>query len=251
MNSAEDCMLPVELERAGFLPLPGNHVGAGAGCTTRQNPVINFSSRCSLGPVSHSVSPWIKPLLYKTISVDQRGTQPAFSCIRLPAVAKMITFLPASLRYYTRNVCFVDLPQEEVVVDFLSRCGATVNIAFINAPASAPALLPIVAALPLEHLSCRLMSSFQLFPFPSAFYGDHSLTHLDILDRLLEVLVFVYGNQTQLDENRAHAELVELVCDSRIVMLVVTNRLADWEMGARGGEDLGGILLRYVYRKEQ
>ncbi|KAF7368607.1 hypothetical protein MVEN_00184600 [Mycena venus] len=52
--------------------------------------------------------------------------------------------------------------------------------------------------------------------------------------KLLQVLVWVYGIQELLDENRARAELTD---DPRFVTLVSGELLLDWEAGARGGED--------------
>jgi hypothetical protein len=165
------------------------------------------------------------------------------------------------------------------VVDLLSRCGVLDNLAFIKTYLGSAALLPILGALPLRHLSLALRQSFQLFPWPNPFDGGHSLfsqiTRLGILDKqvqvddrrtwsglaqiprlthlsalsymsesvshgvlkhckFLEVLVFVCNDQEQFDQNQARAELTD---DPRFVMLVVTDRLSDWEMGARGGED--------------
>ncbi|KAJ7234937.1 hypothetical protein C8J57DRAFT_1379698 [Mycena rebaudengoi] len=52
--------------------------------------------------------------------------------------------------------------------------------------------------------------------------------------KFLEVLVFIYRDQEQFDQNLARGELTD---DPRFVMLVVKDRLLDWETGARGGED--------------
>ncbi|KAJ7216015.1 hypothetical protein GGX14DRAFT_562456 [Mycena pura] len=74
----------------------------------------------------------------------------------------------------------------------------------------------------LTHLSTRTYMS------ESVLHGV--LQHCNAL----QVLVWAYGTQELLDENRAHAALID---DPRFVTLVSSEVLLDWETGARGGED--------------
>ncbi|KAJ6526760.1 hypothetical protein B0H19DRAFT_1196931 [Mycena capillaripes] len=216
--------------------------------------------------------------MYQTLSIHISVSSPKIFRLPLRAVAKLITGKPASVREHTRHVCFGDIRWANVIVDFLSRCEATTDLALINTRLwSHPDLLRVLGPLPLQRLSFTLRSLDTVFPWPNPFDGSHPLfsriTHLDIQDwqidewqtwsglaqiprhthlstanfmsaaviqgvlkhcTQLEVLVMVYPNQNRLDEGRVRAELSD---DPRIVLLMITNRLVDWETGAREGED--------------
>jgi hypothetical protein len=222
----------------------------------------------------------IQPLMYQAVSIHMSIVLlPAIFRLPLRAVAKLITVNPARVRAHTLHVCFVEMRLADVVVDFLSRCGATVNLAFFDTRLWHPNLLPILGALPLQRLSSTLRSIAQLFPWPNPFDGSHLLfsciTHLDILDwfepgdewrtwsglaqipqlthlstanfmsksvvqgvlrhcKSLKVLVIIFRSQIRLDECRLRWDFTD---DPRYVMLLVADRLLDWEAGARGGED--------------
>ncbi|KAJ7266455.1 hypothetical protein B0H12DRAFT_1099634 [Mycena haematopus] len=201
-------------------------------------------------------------------------------------VAKLVKFHPLALEH-TRHVCFMNVYIPDVLGDFLSRCEGIVNLAVINARVQHPELF--LEAQPLQRLSFPLATLQQLFPWPNPFDGSHPIfsriTHLDILDnrindwrtwsglahipqlthlsshdvmsdsvvqgvlkqcKRLEVLIFVYSSQARLDGDQAHARLTD---DPRFVMLVVEDRLVDWETGSSGGEDYWAVASALVKKR--
>ncbi|KAJ6558035.1 hypothetical protein B0H19DRAFT_1149558 [Mycena capillaripes] len=227
--------------------------------------------------VAQRAKTWIQPVMYQVLSIHPHGQRTSLFRLPLRTLARLVTVSPKCLRDYTRHVCFVEMPHVDFVTDLLSRCEATVNIAFVNpTPGSHVHLLPIFSTLPLQRLSANLR---QLFTSEKAADFAHPLfsriTHLDILDfwqsddwwdwaglaqtpqlthlsshsrmpdstihgvlkhcRLLEVLVILYPSHSGLEiDVLSRGSISE---DPRFVRLVVTDRLEDWETGARGGED--------------
>ncbi|KAJ7661977.1 hypothetical protein DFH06DRAFT_363198 [Mycena polygramma] len=224
--------------------------------------------------VAHRAKIWIEPIMYEVISIHMPGRRGFF---RLPLrnIAKLITVNPKCVRDYTRHVCVVGTGQMDVMIDFLSRCGSVVNVFFVTSAIRwHPNLLPMLDTQPLQRLSANLR---QLFSWDHPIDFSHRvfsrITHLDLMDRrcddwdtcsglaqlpclthlsspamsdstihgalrhcpLLEVLVIVHSQQLELQQ--AELNFGTVSDDPRFVRLVVTDRLSDWEMGARGGED--------------
>ncbi|KAJ7265000.1 hypothetical protein B0H12DRAFT_1068687 [Mycena haematopus] len=73
--------------------------------------------------------------------------------------------------------------------------------------------------------------------------SDSALCKVLEICEQLEVLVFRYGTQLDLDENRARARVTD---DPRFVMLVVPDRVLDWEVGTQGGEDYWAVASALV-----
>ncbi|KAJ7872695.1 hypothetical protein B0H13DRAFT_2059132 [Mycena leptocephala] len=255
MDLAGNSLLPVELERDLF----------------ELAAFLHPECMLALVLVARRVKIWIKPMLYETISVHQKEYRRQFSRRPLRAVAELIISQPAALRYHTRHLCLVNVRMSNRVVDLLSRCGVLDNLAFIKTYLGSAALLPILGLCRFGSFQLFPWPN----PFDGGHSLFSQITHLGILDKqvqvddwrtwsglaqiprlthlsalsymsesvshgvlkhckFLEVLVFICNDQEQFDQNQARAELTD---DPRFVMLVVTDRLSDWEMGARGGED--------------
>ncbi|KAJ7266426.1 hypothetical protein B0H12DRAFT_160895 [Mycena haematopus] len=265
-DSLSEATLPVELEREIFELAAFLH----------PESILTFIL------VARRVHIWLEPLLYKSLSVHMSVTRPQFFRLPLRAATKVLVTKPASLRDHTLHVCFVQMRQVDFVANFVSHCGAAVDVACISSHwehwESYPDL-SLFRTRPLHRLSFTLRALKQLFPWPNPFDGGHpffsQITHLRILDwmenwdiwsglaqiphlthlsansisdsalygvlqhcRQLEVFVFAYAPQFQLHDKLAGQEArVARIGDSRLVVLVVENRLTDWETGVRGGDD--------------
>ncbi|KAJ6502048.1 hypothetical protein C8R45DRAFT_1190251 [Mycena sanguinolenta] len=270
-------LLPVELERKIF------------------ELAVCIHPECALAlvQVARRLRIWIKPLLYRTLTIDPRTPRPEFPRLSLGAISKLVALDPLAVRDHTRHVCFVELSKADapVVVHFLYKCTAVVDLAFISSGPTFQEPHPdVFAALALRRLSiCRMSLSMLrciMFAGQSMF---SRLTHLDILDfrncdhcggpqsvlrrmpclthlsttpgptslsdsalrevlmvcEKLEVLVFRYKTQQDLDEDRARAQATD---DPRFVMLVVLDRVLDWELGTRGGEDYWAVASALAIR---
>ncbi|KAF7378154.1 hypothetical protein MSAN_00239900 [Mycena sanguinolenta] len=246
--------------------------------------------------VARRVQIWVEPLLYRTLSVHIFVTRPQIFRLPLRAAAKLLMANPPSLRKHAQHVCFVQMRQSSVVADFLSFCGAAVDVACISTTWEHYPDLSLLRTQPLRRLSFTLRALKQLFPWPDPFNGRHAffsqITHLRILDwigewhtwsglaqmphlthvssdtisdsalrgvlqhcKLLEVFVFVFAPQFRLHEKVAEqAARAARFGDSRVVILVVKDRLSDWESGARGGEDFwvkaSGIVKRRLMERK-
>ncbi|KAF7363906.1 hypothetical protein MSAN_01048700 [Mycena sanguinolenta] len=272
--------LPVELERKIF----------------ELSASIHPECALTLVRVARRLRIWIKPLLYRTFTIDLRTPRPEFPRLSLGAISKLVALDPQAVRDHTRHVCFVELSKVDgpVIIDFLSRCAVVVDLAFMSAgPRFEEPHPDAFAALSLRRLS---VSRLSLSMLGRAVFAGHSifsrLTHLDILDfgdcnhyggpqtvlqrmpclthlstapgpkslsdsalrqvmvvcEKLEVLVFRYPTQQDLDEDRARTQITD---DPRFVMLVVPDRVLDWELGTQGGEDYWAVASALAMRRNR
>lgn len=161
----EDRRLPGELEKEIFELAAFLHLG----CMQALLLVARRVKTYSAGFLPLHLR--IEPLMYQVVSTLFNGRRAEFFRLPMRSFDKLMSVNPALVRNHTRHVCFVNMPrQEDVVLDFLSRCGATVNVAF----------MPGLETLPLQRLS---VNPHQLLKGPVDF--SHPLfsriTHLDIL----------------------------------------------------------------------
>ncbi|KAJ6480418.1 hypothetical protein C8R45DRAFT_1155492 [Mycena sanguinolenta] len=270
MDSPETLALPMDLEREIF----------------ELAAFLYPECMLTLVLVAQRVRIWIQPMLFRTLSIHD-GTPTGFSRLPLSTVAKLVKFHPSALDY-TRNVCFnVHIPG--VAADLIYRCERIVNLAFIGRiEIQYPEIILEDHPLERLSFALTAFKDLFPFPDPfdgSNPLFSH-ITHLDILDlridgwrtwsglaqmpklthlasfqaamsasvvqgvlkhcKRLEVLVFVYNSQAQLEGAHASAQLTD---DPRFVMLVVDDRLVDWEVGARGGEDHWAVANALVKKR--
>ncbi|KAF7378166.1 hypothetical protein MSAN_00241100 [Mycena sanguinolenta] len=256
MVSSENPVLPLELERETF----------------ELAAFLYPECMLTLVLVAQRVRTWIHPMLFRTFSIHD-GTRTGFSRLSLSTVAKLVKFDPLALDY-TRNVCFNNVNIPGVAADFIYRCDRIVNLAFIGRiEIQYPEIILEDHPLERLCFSLTTFKNLFPFPDPfdggHALFS--CLTHLDIMDyridgwltwsglaqmprlthlssiyasmtapivqgilkhcKRLEVLVFMYDSQARLEGAQAALQLTD---DPRFVMLVVEDRLADWEAGTRG-----------------
>ncbi|KAJ7343715.1 hypothetical protein DFH08DRAFT_1081185 [Mycena albidolilacea] len=266
MDSA-DGLLPVELERSIF----------------ELAAFLHPECALALMMVAQRAQIWIKPFLFRTLTVDVRTPRPGFRRLSLGAAGNLVDSEPLALRQHTRHLCFVDLHHTDsprsVVEGLLSTCGSTVDLTFIST--TDRFWVPdrdVLQTLPLQRLSFCYES---IYPVGHSIFRNANrsiyplVTHFDLhncnsshfmtwkvlaqMPRLthfstpnvksarasefgqvlrvckrLEVLVLRYGVQENLDKDQTYAQAID---DPRFVMLVVPDRVVDWEAGRRGGED--------------
>ncbi|KAJ7863704.1 hypothetical protein B0H13DRAFT_2671344 [Mycena leptocephala] len=87
--------------------------------------------------VAHRIKIWIEPLLYSILTIlPESGSYPETKPVfvrRIPDIHKLLGQRPAAfLRQHVRHVCFVGFPPDDLVLQLLSICDATVdlNLAF-------------------------------------------------------------------------------------------------------------------------
>ncbi|KAJ7471603.1 hypothetical protein B0H11DRAFT_2039198 [Mycena galericulata] len=189
---------------------------------------------------------------------------------------KLIRSQPIHWREHVRHIHFVGYRNREAVQDILSVCNNTVNLAFGGSYSSLLPFLeklplqrlsgsfsvdktdfsgPLFAQI--THLDINIHEVWDDDDLPigwdtcSGFALLPRLTHLSFSQeaipssvfegalehcKSLTVLVFVWPSRTaRLSGDAAYLKLQR--DDPRFVMLVVADRLDDWEFGARGGED--------------
>ncbi|KAF7351762.1 hypothetical protein MSAN_01609500 [Mycena sanguinolenta] len=109
---------------------------------------------------------------------------------RLPSsvAAQVLIARPALLRQHALHLGFVQTRKADIIADFISLCGAAVDIAFISSPNSEsnhPDLSALTRTHSLHRLSFTLKALKQVFPYPDPFDGRHPffscITHLRIL----------------------------------------------------------------------
>ncbi|KAJ7115091.1 hypothetical protein C8R43DRAFT_125042 [Mycena crocata] len=135
--------------------------------------------------VAKRVAIWIEPLLYKTLSVTEPQRIGETKRLRIMGrrAVDMLDGKPASfLREHVRHIALtsVFLPVVEAV---LLKCTRAVNLALFQDDDShqTSALLPRLAAMPLQRLSCDLESLFYGWGMDFTHPMFAQLTHLDFL----------------------------------------------------------------------
>ncbi|KAJ7487384.1 hypothetical protein B0H11DRAFT_1117736 [Mycena galericulata] len=166
-SPSADPNLPAELERLVF----------------ETAAYSNPQSMPGLLLVARRVKIWIEPLLYRGLyfSWKARKAREPGSQSPMAAIFDLFDAKPASFFHdNVRSLCFRDFHPTEVIAEVLCACDATVNLTFFDLMGG-PALLPILATLPLQRLSACLV---HLFPdwidFAHPLFAQ--ITHLDILD---------------------------------------------------------------------
>ncbi|KAJ7230842.1 hypothetical protein B0H12DRAFT_1263872 [Mycena haematopus] len=217
--------------------------------------------------VAHRVKIWLEPILYSVVVfVNPLPEHICFdsahfsSAVQSPAISQHVTNLLLS-----RDVPFVHL------APILSRCSAVQNLALYGGDLR---VLPFLSAMPLRRLSTALEDF--LFPWVAIDFTDppfSSLTHLQLRDDLdeaqweewrglamipklthlafalekslsifqntltacprLQVLIYLYSP----GQAKPGIGLESLAHDTRFVCLPAPAYLADWQTGARGGDD--------------
>ncbi|KAJ6535128.1 hypothetical protein B0H19DRAFT_1185048 [Mycena capillaripes] len=181
---------------------------------------------------------------------------------------------------HVRHICFVDYHSPEFIAKVLSACDATVNLMFLHEMMGDPTLLPILDGLPLQRLSVCLDRLFYGVKFDFSRTLFDNITHLDILDwrdegyhrwsvlaemprlthlsfsfhdyvpyntckavltccRRLQVLAVLCSSEDV--RKRFNKQRGDLETDPRFVIVMVSDDLLDWEIGAYGGEDYWGV----------
>ncbi|KAJ7863683.1 hypothetical protein B0H13DRAFT_2070044 [Mycena leptocephala] len=194
---------------------------------------------------------------------------------RIPDIRKLVNRKPASfLRQHVRHVCFIGFPSDDIVLQLLSACDAAIdlNLAF---PTSS-ALISLVENLPLRRLCVDIkrhttyhrppprftlpcfsrLSHLHLYGADEGEWATWSglrslpcLTHLSferdaapvaiwhnalLKCPFLEVLVVLCDAGSAIEITTPYESVG---ADPRFVHLRLADYLADWECGARGGED--------------
>ncbi|KAJ7447391.1 hypothetical protein FB451DRAFT_1536016 [Mycena latifolia] len=252
---SSDRRLPAELERQIF-----------------ELAALTYGGHTNLLLVAHRVKIWMEFLLYRVLLIYRPGDESS-----RPPMARyrdlIHTKSPVFVHDHVRHLFFVGIQPAEELAKILSVCGATVNVALSIFTGPTAGILPLLGVLPLERFSAYLAS---LFTDPTGPDFTHplfsKLTHLDIRDPYLQgrpdftripnlthlslrrttvsttvsaaalahctslqVLVILFHSQSALDQSASG--FAEVATDPRFVMLVVDDYKADWEVGARGGED--------------
>ncbi|KAJ7927403.1 hypothetical protein B0H13DRAFT_2312612 [Mycena leptocephala] len=210
---------------------------------------------------------WIEPLLYHVLSLHMAFQEPHMLRYPLHHLFRADISRLGVLRKHVRHICMEGKLATQGLTMLLKVCDATVDLALFPGTATQE-LLPILGTLRLQRLSVDLRSMF----WRTGTDFTH-ITHLDILDmpkpgwdeelsglkhipglthlsfyhygapisgcrsalehcKMLQVLAIVCESQFEL--NRHAPRCAELAFDRRFVMLVVGDRLEDWESGARG-----------------
>ncbi|KAJ7445039.1 hypothetical protein FB451DRAFT_1293179 [Mycena latifolia] len=229
---------------------------------------------------------WIEILLCRVLYVyGPEHDYPRPPSAALTRYRNLIHTKPASFFHdHVRHLFFVGIQSADEVARILSISDATVNIALSLFTGPAP-ILPLLGALPLQRFSAYLS---HLFTTPSGPDFTHPLfaqmTHLDIRDpyfqgspdfvliphlthlsirrttvstsvcgtiladcKSLKVLVILLNSQSALDATAPY--FAEVAADPRFVMIAVADYEADWELGARGGEDYWARAEELVNRR--
>jgi hypothetical protein len=209
-----------------------------------------------------------------TQSIRARDTQP-IRWYPLTSFRKLIESKgDAFFRAHVRHVAF-QWDEWEQIISILSVCDATTSLALDTWDLTRPpsTFLPLLASIQPQRLSLYLPNLFpELMPTEFNHPLFSHLTHLTILDstqaswsgvahiprlthlawpnrcasnalcqcalkdcKLLEALLVMCWARKWLE--RAVSARAELGVDPRFVMVVVQNNQADWETGARDGED--------------
>ncbi|KAF8193903.1 hypothetical protein K438DRAFT_2017569 [Mycena galopus ATCC 62051] len=202
---AENNVPPQEFEKAILDPPPSVNVAAAGDCVfplELEREMFELAaflySECmsTLMLVAHRIKIWIEPILYRTLIIHPRIHDPKFPYLSVGAVERLINLNPRALRH-TRNICLVGVQAADrlEVTNFLSRCGAVVNLAFIRTSNFRVPHGDVLSILPLRRLSFSLRNSCFWRPNPfggGTFDRNHSffsrITHLDILSRGMNFL---------------------------------------------------------------
>ncbi|KAJ7859416.1 hypothetical protein B0H13DRAFT_2067792 [Mycena leptocephala] len=122
--------------------------------------------------VARRVLVWIEPLLYRVIRVTRKNKDAILTAIR----SKPADFFPKAVRH----LCLDFFIPEHEAREILEVCSGVINLGLDDA-LSNPALLPILANLPLEWLATSLCGLFRedIMPKHPLFA---SITHLDLFD---------------------------------------------------------------------
>ncbi|KAJ7911341.1 hypothetical protein B0H13DRAFT_2482182 [Mycena leptocephala] len=158
-------MLPPELERLIF----------------ETAAFLHPEAMSALLRVARRVKIWIEPLIYRAllISSSKESHRHHWSAVHSTMQTTRSRFL---LREHVRHLYFTDAIWMGFLTEFLTLCDGTTHLAFSSATTQ-PGLLQILAALPLQRISCFLHILFS----PSGPVNfSHSLferiTHLDAFD---------------------------------------------------------------------
>ncbi|KAJ7230841.1 hypothetical protein B0H12DRAFT_1328396 [Mycena haematopus] len=217
--------------------------------------------------VAHRVKIWLEPILYSVVVfVSPLPGHICFdsahfsSAVQLPAISQHVTNLLLSV-----DVPFIHLEP------ILSRCSAVQNLALYGGDSS---VLPFLSAMPLRRLYTALED--YLFPSVAIDFTHppfSRITHLQLTDSLVRAqweewrvlaiipnlthLAFLLDKSLSIFQNTLTAcprlqvliylhtpgqdkpgiGLESLAHDTRFVCLPAPAYLADWQIGARGGDD--------------
>ncbi|KAF8176211.1 hypothetical protein K438DRAFT_1847133 [Mycena galopus ATCC 62051] len=204
--------------------------------------------------VAHRVKIWIEPLFYKAVTIyglpRGRGPKPNTNFRHsVPALYSLMKSKPASFfSDHVRHVQLVGVPIAEIL-PALAACNATINLALFNVSCveGDAALLKLLGEFPLKRLSApNIIGGVLLALIPR-------LTHLSFSEgflcfrttgvilehycKSLQVLAIVFSSPGMLKFIVLNLELQPSLFDPRVALLAVVDRQADWERGARGGND--------------
>ncbi|KAJ6542196.1 hypothetical protein DFH09DRAFT_46827 [Mycena vulgaris] len=225
--------------------------------------------------VAKHVKAWIEPLLYRVFTVADRGVVPDTDHLRITSRTFLKILDAKSPSFFQDHVRHVAMLSGATVAEnqrILSKCSGIVGLGLAHVSAE-PALLPVLARLPLVRLAVAPEVLFGSFGVDFGHAMFSRLTHLDLyysfpsdawqiglsqipnLTHLsfsclaqpaffrgvlayctgLEIFALVFQDVYSLEDRVQEYKFFEE--DSRAVLMIVDSFLQDWELGAEGGDD--------------
>ncbi|KAJ7207794.1 hypothetical protein C8J57DRAFT_1403088 [Mycena rebaudengoi] len=223
--------------------------------------------------VAQRVLHWIEPLLYRTLVLTKTWPREKNALVPISDRAS------AKFTKYVRNI--MDSYPAPCPSPLLSLCSSISKLALFQPE---PAMLPVLDNMRVQHLSIVLRHLFggEIDPGRPLFRG---LTHLDLWDDFLDdlpiadlpalthlcinneressflltmfencdklhVLVNMYWKQLDLERARQAPDLVD---DPRFVLMALDSDeyMADWRVGANGGQDFWARADRFVAKRKR
>ncbi|KAJ6471071.1 hypothetical protein C8R47DRAFT_1147785 [Mycena vitilis] len=249
--------------------------------TDLEREIFEFSAvRCPrsiprLVLVAQRVKTWIEPMLYRTLSVvESTYRSQDTQNLRIEVDAALHSKPASFLRSHVRHVALSEI-RTDMAASILSVCTKTTSLAIFQTRAT-PALLPLIAPMPLSRLSVGLADLFGLLTvdfghpifarlthldvFEAGWDSDHMVSALSGLPCLTHLSLNPDPNETtpRVQDILASCNLLQVLVilfpneddmrdvgdeytcfshDLRFVTMVVDHYLEDWESGQTGGVD--------------
>ncbi|KAF8201871.1 hypothetical protein K438DRAFT_590992 [Mycena galopus ATCC 62051] len=217
----------------------------------------------------------VTPILYRVVIVN-RVPQPIYLSFDFPHFISAIQSQPISEHI---RILLIGYDSRASLIDVghvLASCSAVQNLALLCGVE--PDHLPLLSAIPLRRLSISLKD---LFPTDIAFFHSH-LTHLELWDQLEDDATWAQWKGLTLIPNLTHLAfllersvaifegalaacprlqvlvylhwggtvgLEQLAHDIRFVCIRAPNFIADWQIGASGGDDFWVRAKKFIAQR--
>ncbi|KAF8201882.1 hypothetical protein K438DRAFT_2103213 [Mycena galopus ATCC 62051] len=234
--------------------------------------------------VAHRVKTWITPILYRVVVVDPNPPAGHLS-FDFPHFILAIQSQPISEHIKNLFITFDSRVSLTDVVHALASCSAVQNLVLLYCAQLNH--LPLLSAMPLHHLSISLKDLFPRtdiaffhFNLTHLELWDHlednatwaqwkglalipNPTHLAFLLKRsvaifkgalaacprLQVLAYLYEEGSSIGLGDPGIGLEPLVHDTQFVCIRAPNIIADWQIGASGGDDFWVRAERFIAQR--